>query len=88
MSLDAKLELFDEHADEAVDRLIDWLTNHRRDVIAVARGRHVTGHHLYGNANFAEWGPNRLRKETLEELADGVVYTSREIALEKGAAPL
>lgn len=81
MSLDAKLEVFDEHANQAVDELIAWLDQCRDDLIAVARGRHVTGHYLYGDVNFKEWGRRRLRKETAEELADAIVYTTRAISL-------
>lgn len=82
MSLDAKLADFDDHADDAVDDLIDWLEEHRDDLIAVARGRHVTGHYLYEDRNFAEYDIPRLRKETADELADAIVYTSRRLRLE------
>lgn len=81
-SLDAKLELFDRHADQAVDDLIAWLTEHRADLIAVARGRHVWGHYRYGDANFLEYDAQRLRAEQAEELADAIVYGSRRIVLE------
>lgn len=77
--LDAKLEIFDRHAHEAVDEIIDWLTNHRDDLIALARGRHVEGHYRYGNRNFLEWDDGRLHAEEAQELADAIVYESRRI---------
>ena len=81
MSLDAKLEVFDQHADQAIDELLAWLDWRRGDLVAVARGRHVTGHYLYEDANFAEWDSRRLRKEASEELADAIVYMTRLIHL-------
>lgn len=81
MTLDTKLDLFDQHAEQAVDELIEWLKAGRADLIAVARGRHITGHLLYEDANFAEYTSSRLRKEIAEELADGIVYGSRLIHL-------
>jgi hypothetical protein len=81
LTLDAKLEAFDWNAEQAVDEIIDWLTRHRGDLIAVARGRHVTGHYLYADRNFAEWDTDRLRKEAAEELADAIVYLTRIIDL-------
>ena len=80
----------DRHAEQAVDDLIGWLTQHRADLIAVARGRHILGHYLYQDANFAEYTVDRLRTETAEELADAIVYRSRQIHLEAvsdGAEP-
>lgn len=77
--LDAKLEIFDRHANEAVDEIIGWLIQNRDDLIAVARGRHVIGHHLFGDSNFLEWDDGRLRAEQAEELADAIVYGSRLI---------
>lgn len=77
--LDAKLAIFDRHAGEAVDELIEWLTRHRGDLIALARGRHVSGHYRYGDANFLEWSDGDLDAETAEELADAIVYRSRRI---------
>lgn len=81
MSLDAKLATFDEYAEEAVDDLIRWLSENRSDLVAVARGRHVLGHYLYGNRNFAEWDRDRLLAETAEELGDAIVYTTRRLWL-------
>lgn len=79
--LDAKLERFDLYASDAVDDLIRWLSEHRSDLVAVARGRHVIGHYLYGDRNFAEWDRDRLLAETAEELADAIVYTTRRLWL-------
>lgn len=84
IGLDAKLATFDQHAEAAVDDLIGWLIQHRGDLIAVARGRHVLGHLLYEDRNFAEYGASRLRAETAEELADAICYTARRLHLEEG----
>ena len=77
--LDAKLEIFDAHARQALDYIAGWMLEHPEEIIAVARGRHVTGHYLYGNRNFLEWDNDRLQAETLAELADAVVYESRRL---------
>lgn len=79
--LDTKLATFDEHARDAAGFVVKWLAEHSDDFIAVARGRHVTGHLLFGNANFAEWDENRLRKEICEEISDAIVYATRLIVL-------
>ena len=77
--LDAKLSVFDEHAEQAVDELLGWLSDHRADLIALARGRHVEGHYRYGDSNFLEWSDGELVAQTAQELADAVVYRSRSI---------
>jgi hypothetical protein len=76
-SLEVKLSVFDAHAERSVAFLIAWLTDHAPDLIAVARGRHVTGHLLYGDRNFLEYSDERLLAETAEEVADAIVYVSR-----------
>lgn len=81
VSLDAKLAVFDEHAERAVDELLDWIGRNRGDLVAVARGRHVLGHYLYEDANFLEWDARRIRAEAAEEIADAIVYLSRLIHL-------
>jgi hypothetical protein len=81
-SLDAKLESFDRHASEAVDDLIGWLMQHRDDLIAVARGRHVTGHYRYGDKGLFEHDIDGLKAEAAEELGDAIVYKARELYLE------
>lgn len=77
--LDAKLDVFDRYAEQAVAELVAWLTEHGGDLIAVARGRHVAGHYLYGDGNFLEYDDGRLLAETAEEIADAIVYQSRQI---------
>ena len=77
VDLDAKLRIFDDYASVAVDSLIEWLTWHRDDLIALARGRHVEGHYRYGDANFLEWNDGELLANTAQELADAIVYQSR-----------
>lgn len=83
MSLDAKLEIFDGHADEAVDDLIGWLMQHRGDLIAVARGRHILGHHRFEDKGLFEFDIAGLRAEACEEVADAIVYLSRMIHLQE-----
>jgi hypothetical protein len=77
--LDAKLDVFDRYAHQAVAELIGWLTEHPEDLIALARGRHIDGHYRYGDGNFLEYDDGRLRAETAEEIADAIVYRSRQI---------
>jgi hemerythrin len=79
--IDAKLERHEQYAAQAVAELVAWLQDHPQDLIAVARGRHVTGHLLYGDRNYAEWDRDRLRKEIAEELADAINYGVRLIHL-------
>lgn len=79
--LDAKLDTFDRHADRAVDEIIEWLTEHRADLIALARGRHVEGHYRYGDKGLFEYGGRELQAEAAQELADGIVYVARRIHL-------
>lgn len=73
--MDAKLKRHDKLSRAAVDYLIHWLQEYPEELIAIAKGRHVTGHLLYGDRNYAEWDIDRLAKETAEELADGINYT-------------
>lgn len=79
--LGRKLQTFDEHADQAVDYLISWLTYHRDYIIAIARGRHCWGHYRFGDKLMYEYGPEELEANAVEELADGVVYITRRISL-------
>lgn len=85
MSLDAKLDIFDRHADQAVDDLIGWLMQHRGDLIAVARGRHVLGHYRFQDVGLFEHDIDGLTAEAAEELADAIVYTARKIHLTENA---
>lgn len=82
--LTAKLEVFDEFADEAVRNLVVWLLASRRELVALARGRHVDGHYRYGDRNFLEWDDGELRAETAQELADAIVYETRALARAAG----
>jgi len=80
-ALDAKLDVFDSHAEDAVSFLIQWLTDHGDDLIAVARGRHVEGHYRYGDVGLFEHDTGGLLAEAAQELADAIVYTARRIHL-------
>lgn len=75
--LTAKLEVFDRHADEAVDEIIAWLTTNRSDLIALARGRHVEGHLRYGDVGLFEHGHRELRAEAGQEIGDAIVYLAQ-----------
>lgn len=79
--LDAKLEQFDRHADLAVDEIIVWLRHHRRDLIAVARGRHIEGHYRYQEAGLFAYDDNHLLAEAAQEIADAIVYLARRAAI-------
>lgn len=81
ISLDAKLAAHEEWAPTAVRFLIDWLRDDGSDLIAVARGRHVTGHYRYADANYLEYDADRLLAEAAEELADAINYIARRLAL-------
>lgn len=72
--LDAKLRRHDEFSQDAIEHLVMWMTEYPEEIIAVARGRHVQGHILYGDRNYKEWSDERLQSETMEEIADGVNY--------------
>lgn len=72
--IDAKLKRYDEFSGRAVTVLLEWLAEFPEELVAVARGRHVTGHIMYGDRNYAAWDHDRLLKETAEELADAINY--------------
>ena len=74
--LDAKLKQHEEWAHRAVEMMIAWLREHPEEIIAMARGRHVWGHYVYGDRHYAEYDQDRLIAEAAEELADGVNYLS------------
>jgi hypothetical protein len=74
--LDAKLKTHEVWAPAAVDFLIAWMQEHSNELIAMARGRHVWGHYIHGDRNYAEYNQDRLIAEAAEELADGINYIS------------
>ena len=74
--LDTKLKQHEEWASRAIEEMITWLHEHPDEIIAMARGRHVWGHYIYGDRNFAEYDQDRLIAEAAEELADCVNYIS------------
>ena len=78
-TLDAKLANFDRHVRDAVYDLIDLLFRDQDKLIALARERHIWGHHEYGDANLREWSDARLRVERDQEVADWLVYRVDEI---------
>jgi hypothetical protein len=78
-SLEAKLSNFDQHATDAVFDLIQLLFDQRERLIALARERHIWGHHTYGDGNFREWDDARLLVERDQEVADWLVYRTEEL---------
>lgn len=71
---------FDRHADAAVEILVNLLNSNRANIIALARSRFIRGFDMYPEGRLFAFGTNRLTQETLEELADAVVYTARNQA--------
>jgi hypothetical protein len=76
-NLEEKLEVFDIHCEEAVDFLLSWISENRDELIAKARSRHISGHHVHGDGELFEFTPEQLKEERIEELADAVVYQTR-----------
>lgn len=70
-----KLAEFDSHVDDAFDDLLNFIVDHEQAIKALARGRLVTGHFIYGEGLMFEFDPNRLDKERIEEIADAVNYS-------------
>jgi hypothetical protein len=78
-TLEAKLANFDRHAVDAVFDLIQLLLDEKERLIALARERHIWGHHTYGDGNFREWDDARLNAERDQEVADWLVYRTEEL---------
>jgi hypothetical protein len=72
--LEAKLEIFDRYAHDAVRDLIGTLAVYAEDLVVLARGRHVDGHYRYGDRNFLEWDDGEMLAQQMQELADAIVY--------------
>lgn len=69
-----KLREHEEWAPAAVRYLIDWLRDEPEMLTAIARGRHASGHYLYGDTLMYEHSQPRLVAEAGEELADAINY--------------
>ena len=80
-SLIPKLDRFDRHAHTAVARLRAMLDEMEDEIVTIARARHITGHYVHGDRELFEYTAGRLDKETLEEIADAVVYQARRLDL-------
>lgn len=76
-----KLDRFDRHADHALTRVVQMIEEMRDEIVTVARARHITGHFVHHDGELFEYDAGRLDKETLEELADAVVYQARRLDL-------
>lgn len=70
--------MFDRHAADAVLDLVNLLHTDGHRLIALARERHIWGHHEYGDRNLREWDDERLRLERDQEIADWLVYRADE----------
>lgn len=53
----------------------------RDELITIARARHISGHFVHRDGKLFEFDEGRLDKETLEELADAIVYQARRLDL-------
>jgi hypothetical protein len=75
LSLEEQLELFDKYLDNATDRLLYQFTvpGLRKVVQRIARDRLVRGIKDFGDTSWHRH-PDELMKETIEELADAIVY--------------
>lgn len=77
VSLETKLQAFDENAEWAAAWLAKLLLYDTETLIKAARQRHIEGHYKYGDKNLVEWSLFRLYEEMVEELADAIVYSTR-----------
>jgi hypothetical protein len=84
-----ELDAFELHAPNAVDSLINLLGSNRATLIALARARLIQGFETFPDGPMFTWEAQRLSGETLEELADAIVYKAFEMAkiLEQLQAP-
>jgi len=75
LSLEDQLELFDKYLDAATDRLLYQFTvpGLRTVVQRIARDRLIKGVPDFGDTGWCRH-PDELIKETIEELADAIVY--------------
>ena len=71
---------FDRHSAQAVELLVNLLNENKAGIIALARARFIRGFEMYPEGRLFAFGTSRLTQETLEELADAVVYTARKQA--------
>lgn len=74
---------FDRHADGAIEILVNLLNTPagRANVKALARARFIQGFDQFPEGRIFTFGVNRLVEETLEEMADAVVYEARRQVL-------
>jgi hypothetical protein len=83
-SLPQKLEAVDRHSEKTRAFLHAFIDQYWDEIGVLAKGRLVTGHFVFGDRNFKEWGPERLLKENIEELADARNYlTERFVKLDR-----
>lgn len=83
--LEQKLEVFDRKAWGAVDDLARLLVRDRQRLIALARERHIEGHHEYGDTEMREWSDSKLDSERDDEVADWLVYRVEQLRREEEA---
>lgn len=79
-----KAAVIDKHAEDARRVLMRWFdaiprndkvrNDFWREVVQVAKARHILGHYEYGDTNLFEWSDGKVRAAIIEELADAVVY--------------
>lgn len=75
-----RLQLLELLGDKPEDMVL-W-----KEVLEVARARHILGHYEYGDTNLFEWSDGKVRAAIIEELADAVVYQAwlEERAAQRG----
>lgn len=74
MTLEEKLAAFDEEAAAALNAVLARLASQGRELVALARARHVWGHETYGDGYLFELSEQELAEERDQEIADGIVY--------------
>ena len=84
MSLPDKLAAVETHSDKTRAFLHSFVDEYWDEIGQVAKGRLVTGHFVWGDRNFKEWGPERLLKEMVEELADARNYCTERFVKMSG----
>lgn len=85
MLLEDKLSAFDAEVEEAFTSYVTGILKRKAEIVALARRRHVWGHHEYGDGLLFELDPAELAGERDQESADGIVY---EMVLRRKAAAL
>ena len=82
MTLEEQLAFFDSHAEQAYERTLQIMVEHRPLIMAKARSRLISGFDEYGEGSWNKQA-NELLNETLQELADAPVYQVMQMRREE-----